>query len=67
MQFRLNGARKLTVVERTSVSFSREDLEALARLIQAGQAVLRDEQRPVVVTRLKAAMTRLNVPVPYGL
>jgi len=67
MQFRLKEERKLTIVERTSVSFSREDLAALARLIQAGQAVLRDEQRPAVVRRVKAAMTRLNVSVPYGL
>jgi|GEM_PF-6734866 len=67
MKFRLKGERTLRVVDRASVSFSRDDLEALARLIQAGQAVLRDEQRPAVVTRVKAAMTRLKMPVPYGL
>lgn len=67
MKFRLKGERTLRVVDRTSVSFSREDLEALARLIQAGQAVVRDEQRPAVVARIKAAMTRLKMSVPYGL
>lgn len=72
MQFRLNNKRgheprTLTRVERTSISFSTDDLTALARLIQAGQVLLREEQRPPVIARLKAAMTRLDVPVPHGL
>jgi len=67
MKFRFNGERRLTVVERTSVSFSGEDLAALARLIQAGQILLRDEPRPAVLARVKAAMTRLKVSVPHGL
>ncbi len=72
MQFRLNGerqteARTLTRVDRTSISFSSEDLEALARLIQAGEVLLRDEQRPPVITQINAAMTRLGISQPSGL
>ena len=72
MQFRLSRSRdgapqSLTRVERTSISFTDEDLMALARLIQAGQVILQDEQRPSVIGRIKAAMTRLGVAIPYGL
>ncbi len=67
MNFRFKGERTLMAIERTSISFSGEDLAALARLIQAGQILLRDEPRPAVLARLKAAMTRLKVPVPHGL
>jgi hypothetical protein len=67
MPFRLKGERTLIMAERTSISFSREDLVALARLIQAGQVLLRDEPRPAVIARLKAAMTRMHVPVLEGL
>ncbi len=72
MQFRLNGERQaesrtLTRVDRTSISFSSEDLEALARLIQAGEVLLRDEQRPPVITQINAAMTRLGISQPSRL
>lgn len=67
MQFRLRNSQPTKVVKRTSVSFSREDLMALARLVQAGQVLLADEPRPPVVARLKAAMTRLGLPVLKGL
>lgn len=72
MQFRLNRSRdgnsqSLERVERTSISFSEEDLVTLARLIQAGQVMLQAEERPPVVGRIKAAMTRLGVTIPYGL
>lgn len=52
----------------TAVTFSAADLEALGRLLTAGQAVL-GSHGPAhpVVARLKAAMTRLGVPVPRGL
>ncbi len=52
----------------TSVSFSANDLSALAELLVAGQALLR-QNGPVhpVVGRLKAAMTRLHAPIPHGL
>lgn len=66
LHFRVKEKHALRVADRTSISFSRADLEALARLVQAGQAVLRDERRPAVVGRLKAAMTRLRMPLPYG-
>ena len=67
MSFRLKGERTLIVTERTSISLSRDDLAALARLVQAGRVLLQDEPRPAVIARLKAAMTRLHVPVPEGL
>ena len=72
MQFRLHGERHsesqtLTRVDHTSISFSREDLVALARLIQAGEVLLRDEQRPAVVARIKVAMTRLGISQRSGL
>lgn len=67
MQFRLRNSQPTKVVGRTSVSFSREDLMALARLVQAGQVLLSDEPRPPVVARLKAAMTRLGLQIPNGL
>ncbi len=52
----------------TSVSFSAHDLSALAELLVAGQALLR-QTGPAhpVVGRLKAAMTRLHAPIPHGL
>ena len=67
MPFRFKGERTLIVAERTAISFSRDDLTALAKLIQAGRVLLHDEPRPAVIARLKAAMTRLHVPVPPGL
>jgi hypothetical protein len=67
MPFRLKGERTLIVTERTSISLTRDDLAALAKLVQAGRVLLHDEPRPAVIARLKAAMTRLHVPVPAGL
>ena len=55
------------MTERTAISFTRDDLAALAKLIQAGRVLLHDEPRPAVIARLKAAMTRLCIPVPDGL
>jgi hypothetical protein len=49
----------------TAISFSADDLTALGRLVATGQAVL--QEKPPVVARLKAAMTRLQVGVPKGL
>jgi len=52
----------------TAVTFSAADLETLGRLVAAGQAVLGGSgPAHPVVARLKAAMTRLAVPVPRGL
>ena len=67
MPFRLKGERTLIMTDRTSISFSRDDLVALAKHVQAGRVLLRDEPRPAVIARLKAAMTRLKIPVPDGL
>lgn len=53
---------------RTSVTFSAKDLTALAELLAAGQAVLRQTgPASPVIGRLKAAMTRLQAPIPRGL
>ena len=49
----------------TAISFSAADLAALGKLVATGQAVL--QERPPVVARLKAAMTRLGAPIPKGL
>jgi hypothetical protein len=49
----------------TSITLSADDLTALARLLAVGQALV--QQRFPVVARLKAAMTRLGVPIPPGL
>jgi len=49
----------------TAVSFSAADLAALGRLLATGRAVL--QETPPAVARLKAAMTRLGVPVTKGL
>ena len=53
---------------RTSLTFSTKDLAVLAELIAAGQTLLRVKgpARPVV-SRLKAAMTRLQVSIPHGM
>ncbi len=50
---------------RTSIGLSAADLAALGRLVAVGQAVL--QERPPVVGRLKAAITRLGLEMPKGL
>jgi hypothetical protein len=47
---------------RTTISFSAQDLAELGQVLAVGQAVL--QKRLPVSARLKAAMTRLRVPVP---
>ncbi len=49
----------------TSVSLSATDLADLGQVIAVGQAVL--QKKSPVVARLKAAMTRMGVPLPVGL
>lgn len=49
----------------TTITLSDDDLTALARLISVGQALV--QTRFPVVARLKAAMTRLGIPIPPGL
>lgn len=52
----------------TTVTFSADDLATLAKLIATGQALLpRDPAARPVVSRLKAAMTRLHLPIPHGM
>lgn len=50
---------------RTSMSFSADDLKALAHLVAAGQVLL--QTRHPVVARLKAALSRLKLSAPQGL
>ena len=64
---RRKGGQQLVVVRRTRVSFTADELAALGRLLAAGQVLAQAEQRLPVLARLKAAMTRLSVPVPQGL
>ena len=53
---------------RTTVSFSAEDLAVLADLVASDLALLkRDPAARPVVSRLKAAMTRVQVPIPHGM
>ena len=47
----------------TTVTFSSEDLTVLGRLIGAGQVMLQISAHRALA-KLKAAMTRLGVPVP---
>ena len=67
MQFRLKKNHAMKVAERTTISFDRDDLIALSRLVRAGRLLLSEDQRSPVIARLKAAMTRLGVPVPHDL
>jgi hypothetical protein len=60
MHFRLRNSQPINVVERTSPSFSREDLAVLARPLQVGQP------QPPVIARLKTAMTRHRLQTPDG-
>jgi len=50
---------------RTAVSFTAEELATLGRLLAAGQVML--QISAPVLSRLKAAMTRMHVTVPKGL
>ena len=50
----------------TKVQLSGDELVALGRFVAAGRVLLQADYPPVVA-RLKAAMTRLGVPVPKGL
>lgn len=49
----------------TAMTFTTEDLSSLARLVAGGQVLL--QTTSPVVARLKAALTRMGLPVPQGL
>lgn len=51
----------------TAVTFSADELAALAEYAVAGLLVLRVSKPNRAVTRLKAAMSRVNVPASRGL
>ena len=67
IDFRRKPGRPRQLVRRTSISFSADDLAALGQLVATGQAILQPPHRARVIRRLKAAMTRLGVPLPTGL
>jgi hypothetical protein len=53
---------------RTTISLSVADLAALGLLLAAGSVLLQDRApKTPAIGRLKAAMTRLGVPIPSGL
>jgi hypothetical protein len=56
-------SRKLT----TTITFSANDLAALADYLAAGMLLLRITTPHRVIAKLKAAMSRLTVPIPRGL
>ena len=58
-------AAKAAKDKQTTISFSAEDLRGLGQLVAAGQVML--QTSCPAVARLKAAMTRLQVPIPKGL
>ena len=62
---RPRAGRRVPDSPRTTISFGADDLVQLARLVAAGQVLL--QSRPAVVSRLKAALTRMRLPVPQGL
>lgn len=64
MTLQLRRPKKPT---RTSVSFSAEELTQLGHLLAAGLVLSQPKAKPVVLARLKAAMTRLKVSVPHGM
>jgi len=49
----------------TSIAFTGDDLATVGRLLSIGQSVL--PTKHPVLTRVKAAMTRMNLPAPKGL
>jgi hypothetical protein len=62
---RKRGRRRTDQDQRTTISFSRDDLRTLSHVVAVGAAVL--QVKHPVVARLKAALSRLGVPVPQGL
>jgi len=53
--------------DRTSVGFTAEDLSVLAHVLAAGMLMLHTTRRHPVVSKVKAALTRLKLPSPAGL
>jgi hypothetical protein len=51
----------------TAVTFTAEELVALAEYIAAGLVLLRVSKPHRAVSKFKAAMSRLKLPVPRGL
>jgi hypothetical protein len=65
MKLRLHTVKAAKGKRTTTISFSAEDLRGLGQLVAGGQVML--QTSCPAVARLKAAMTRLQVPIPKGL
>jgi hypothetical protein len=65
MKLQWNAAKPAKDKPMTTISFTAEDLRGLGQLVAAGQVML--QTSCPAVARLKAAMTRLQVPIPKGL
>ncbi len=59
------GGRSRPRGRTTSLTFSEAELAEVGRGLAAGQVLL--QQKFTVTTKLKAALTRLGVPIPQGL
>ena len=49
----------------TAITFTADEISALARFVAAGNLLLQTNHP--VIARIKAALTRLGLPVPKGL
>jgi hypothetical protein len=65
MKLKWSAAKAAKDNRTTTISFSAQDLHVLGQLVVAGQVML--QTSCPAVARLKAAMTRLGVPIPKGL
>jgi hypothetical protein len=59
------GGRSRPTSRTTSLTFSEAELAELGRGMAVGQVML--QQKLGVASKLKAALTRLGVPIPQGL
>ncbi len=50
---------------KTAITFTADDLTALARYVSAGVVLLQTNHS--VIPKIKAALTRLGLPTPKGL
>lgn len=56
---------KTSQARTTTIAFTGDDLATIGRLLSIGQSVL--PTKHPIFARIKAAMTRMNVPTPKGL
>lgn len=69
MAFKLTRGRPKAMPQAhatTKITLSGADLAAIGKLMAAGRVLLQEDS-PAVTPRLKAAMTRVGIPIPQGL